>query len=144
MEFTKKDFLISTDPSKLDLKLIHRFLTNAYWSKNISFEIVEKSTRNSLCFGLFHHGQQIGFARVISDYATFAYLADVFILEEYRGQGLSKWLMECILGYPDLQNLRRWVLVTRDAHGLYRHFGFTHLQAPERYMEIVHLNPYEP
>jgi GNAT superfamily N-acetyltransferase len=142
MEQKKEDFLISTDRSRLDRNLIHRFLADSYWAKNIPFEIMEKSIENSLCFGAYHTSQQVGFARVISDYATFAYIGDVFVLEEYRGRGLSKWLMECILQHPDLQNLRRWTLVTRDAHELYRKFGFTSLQKPERYMEILSPSPY--
>lgn len=138
----KEDFLISTDRARLNIKLIHRFLTDSYWAKNIPYTAVEKSINHSLCFGVYHTNQQVGFARVISDYATFAYLADVFILEEYRGRGLSRWLMEYIFHHPELQNLRRWTLVTRDAHELYRKFGFTGLQKPERYMEILHPAPY--
>lgn len=137
MNFTKDNFLVSTDLSRLDLQFIHRFLTQSYWAPNIPFEIVEKSVRNSLCFGVYHHDRQVGFARVVSDFATYAYLADVFIVEEYRARGLSKWLMECILQHPELQGIRRWSLVTRDAHELYRKFGFTELQKPERHMEIV-------
>ncbi len=142
MDHSKEDFLISTDRCRLDTKLIHRFLADSYWAKNIPYEIVEKSINHSLCFGIYHAGQQVGFARVISDYATFAYLADVFILEEYRGRGLSRWLMECIFHHSDLQNLRRWTLVTRDAHGLYRKFGFIGLQKPDGYMELLRPAPY--
>ena len=142
MDFTKDDFLISTDLTRLDLQLIHRFLTQSYWAPKIPFEIVEKSVRNSLCFGVYHHDRQVGFARVISDFATFAYLADVFIVEEYRARGLSKWLMECILQHPDLQGLRRWSLATKDAHELYRKFGFTELQKPESHMEMLRTPPY--
>lgn len=142
MDFTKDDFLISTDPTRLDLQFIHRFLTQSYWAPKIPFEIVEKSVRNSLCFGVYHHDRQVGFARVVSDFATYAYLADVFIVEEYRARGLSKWLMECILQHPDLQGLRRWSLATRDAHELYRKFGFTELQKPDRHMEMVRTPPY--
>lgn len=129
---------ISTDKSLLDLQLIHNYLSKeSYWAKNIPMEIVERSVKNSLCFGVFEDGLQIGFARVISDYATFAYLADVFILPEHRGKGYSKQLIDFIRNYPDLQGLRRWMLATLDAQGLYRKFGFTGLSKPERLMEIT-------
>jgi len=134
--WTQGDYEISTDPARLNVGVVHAFLTNSYWARGIPLETVERSILNSLCFGLYHGGRQIGFARVITDQATFGYLADVFVLEAYRGRGLSRWLMECIVGHPDLQGLRRWILLTRDAHGLYRQFGFTPLAAPERYMEI--------
>jgi GNAT superfamily N-acetyltransferase len=136
-------YKISTDRSLLDVQLIHNFLTNSYWAKDIPQSFVEKSIENSLCFGIYEGKQQVGFARVISDFATFAYLADVFILEEYRGKGLSKALMEFIFKHPDLQNLRRWMLVTRDAHGVYRKFGFRNVQNPESYMELVNPNVYQ-
>lgn len=142
IEYTRDDYLVSTDKGKLDLSVIHGFLSRSYWAKNIPMETVRKSVDNSLAFGVYHAGKQIGFARLITDYAAFAYLADVFILEEYRGRGLSKWLMECILAHPDLQGLRRWLLATRDAHGLYSQFGFTPLNAPEKWMEITLRNPY--
>ncbi|AEI48598.1 GNAT family N-acetyltransferase [Runella slithyformis] len=143
-EFQKDAFVISTDKSKLDIKLIHDYLSNhSYWAENIPREIVERSIQNSLCFGLYHHNRQIGFARVTTDFATFGYLADVFILEEYRSQGLSKWLMECILEKtPELQGFRRWSLATADAHGLYEQFGFTALARPERMMEKVGFTKY--
>jgi GNAT superfamily N-acetyltransferase len=144
MEQRREGFLISDDRQKLDIPMIHSFLTNSYWAKNIPLNIVEKSTRNSLCFGVYDGNRQIGFARIVSDYSTFAYLCDVFILEEHRGKGLSKWMMECIMQHPDLQGLRRWILATRDAHDLYRKFGFTELQKPDRYMEIVRVPPYAP
>jgi len=133
---------ISTDPSRLDLDVIHGYLTRSYWGKGISRETVERSIAGSLCFGLFKGARQIGFARVITDRATFAYLADVFILEEFRGRDLGKRLMETIRAHPDLRNLRRWMLVTRDAHGLYEKFGFGPLAHPERHMEIEEGNPY--
>ena len=130
------DYLITTDKSKLDLKVIHNFLTNeSYWSQNIPFEIVKAATENSLNFGLFFKEKQIGYARIVSDFATTAYLADVFVLKEFRGQGLSKWLMEIIMNHPDLQGLRRWILATKDAHGLYKQFGWKPIAAPERWME---------
>ena len=139
--WANRDFEISTDPARIDVAVVHGFLTNCYWAKGISLELVRRSLEHSICFSIFHGQTQIGFARVITDRATFAYLADVFVLESYRGQGLSKWLMECIQGHPDLQGLRRWMLATRDAHGLYRRFGFHELAGPERFMEIHH--PYK-
>jgi len=119
----------------MDILIIHNFLTNSYWAKGVSESTVRKAIANSLCFGLFRATQQIGFARVITDRATFAYLADVFVVEEFRGRGLAKWLVEEIVGHTDLQNLRRWLLATRDAHELYRKFGFTGLTTPARFME---------
>lgn len=136
-------FSISTDKSQLDLEMIDNFLKTSYWAKDIPKSIVEKSIAHSLCFGVYDKEQQIGFARVISDYATFAYLADVFILESYRGQGLGKWLIQSILAHSELQNLRKFLLGTWDAHELYRQFGFNSLNRPERYMEIVNLNVYQ-
>lgn len=144
MEQRKEGFLISTDQNKLDIPMIYSFLTSSYWAKNVPRDIVEKSARNSLCFGIYNGSLQVGFARVISDYATYAYICDVFILDDYRGKGLSKWLMQCIMQHSELQGLRRWSLVTRDAHELYRKFGFTQLQKPERYMEILRIPPYGP
>jgi GNAT superfamily N-acetyltransferase len=136
-------FVVSTDPALLDLPLIHEFLSNrSYWAAGIPLEVVRRSTENSLCFGLYQEGRQIGFARVVTDRATFAYLGDVFVLEPARGQGLSKWLLECIVRHPDLQGLRRIVLGTRDAHGLYERFGFTPLASPERFMEICRPDVY--
>jgi GNAT superfamily N-acetyltransferase len=135
-EYRKNGFVISTDRERLDLDLVHGFLTECYWCEGISREVVSKSIENALCFGIYADRKQIGFARVISDYATYAYLGDVLVLETHRGQGLAKWLMECIMKHPLLQGLRRWSLVTGDAHGLYSQFGFTPLQAPERWMEI--------
>jgi GNAT superfamily N-acetyltransferase len=133
---SRSDFLVSTDRSLLNLDVIHGFLSNCYWSAGIPREVVVRAIEHSLCFGMYDSGRQIGFARAISDLATFAYIADVFILESYRGQGLSKWLMECIRRHPQLQGLRRWALATRDAHGLYAQFGFTPLQNQELWMEI--------
>jgi len=133
-EYTKNNYITSTDKSKLDLETVHAYLTRSYWSENIPFEIVKKSTEHSLCFGVYNKTKQIGFARVISDYTTFAYLADVFILEEERGKGLSKWLMECILKNHALQGLRSITLMTKDAHGLYEKYGFKINPFPNRYM----------
>ena len=135
--------LISTDPTRLNLDVVHGFLSRAYWSKNIPRSIVERAVRNSLCFGVYAGGQQVGFARVITDRATFAYIADVFILETHRGRGFSKFMMRAIKAHPDLQGLRRWSLATRDAHGLYSQFGFTPLKMPERHMEILDLGIYK-
>ena len=140
---TKDDFTITTDKAKLDLKVIHNFLANeSHWSKNIPFEKVKNSVDNSLNFGLFHKANQIGYARVISDFPTIAYLGDVFIIKSYRGKGLSKWLTEQVMAHPNLQELRRWVLVTADAHGLYKKFGWTSLSKPELYMEYYNPNVY--
>ena len=120
-----KDYSVSTDKSKLDIKLIHKFLSEeAYWSKKIPFEIVKKSIENSFCFGVYHGEEQVGFAKLITDYATYAYLADVFITPSHRGKGLSKMLMSEIINHPELQGLRRISLATTDAHGLYEQFGF--------------------
>lgn len=134
---TGNDILISTDKALLNTEVIYNFLNSSYWAQGRTLQVIKKSIRNSLCFGVYLYGQQIGFARVITDYATFAYLADVFILEEYRGNGFSKKLLKYILSHPDLQNMKRWMLATRDAHNLYRKFGFTQLKNPERFMEIV-------
>jgi GNAT superfamily N-acetyltransferase len=117
---------------------IHGYLSRAYWSEGIPRDIVEKAIANSLCFGLFHGENQIGLARVITDRATYAYLCDVYVLEEFRGKGFGVWLMECVMSHPDLQGLRRFSLATRDAHGLYEKFGFAELKKPESQMETVH------
>lgn len=136
MEWTKEDFLISTDKTKIDVSYVHHFLANCYWAENIPVEVVQRSIEGSLCFGVYHYQKQIGFARAITDEATFAYLCDVFIDENFRGQGLSKWLMKTILDYDGLQGLRRFMLATKDAHGLYTQFGFVPLILPERWMHI--------
>jgi GNAT superfamily N-acetyltransferase len=130
------DFLVSTDPALLDLAVIHDYLSNrSYWAQGRPSEVIQRSIENSLCFGLYESGKQAGFARIVTDRATFAWLCDVFVLEPWRGRGLSKWLMECILQHPGLQGLRRIVLATKDAHELYRPYGFAPLSAPERFME---------
>lgn len=140
-EAVKNEFIISTDKLKLDVGLIHNYLAKeSYWAKNIPLAIVKKSIRGSFCFGLYQNSAQIGFARVVTDHATFAYLADVFILDGYRGKGLGKWLIEEIMSHADLQGLRRWLLATKDAHGLYAQFGFMPLDKPER---IMGLKPFE-
>ena len=135
MEWIDGEFTVTCDPARQDLDAIHGFLTRTYWAKGISKETVRKSIAGSLCFALLHKGEQIGFARVITDRATIAYLGDVFVLEPYRGRGLSKWLMECVSAHPDLQGLRRWMLATSDAHGLYQQFGFKPLGKPSVFME---------
>lgn len=135
-EWRQGAYLISTDRSRLDLDLVHTFLSKrSYWAQGRTIDVIERSIENSLAFGVFENDQQIGFARIVTDYATFAWVADVFIVETKRGLGLSKWLMEVILSHPDLQGFRRWVLATKDAHDLYRRFGFHDLKRPERWME---------
>ena len=130
------DYEISTDRSRLNIDLIHDYLSNhSYWAAGRSREVVERSIENSLPFGIYKSSGQVGFARIVTDYATFAWVADVFILPEHRGQGLSKRLMEVIIAHPQLQGFRRWVLSTKDAHGLYERFGFIKLRRPERWME---------
>jgi GNAT superfamily N-acetyltransferase len=136
--YLKKGFTVATNKHLLDYELIYRFLSEqSYWAKQIDPAIVMKSIENSLCFGVYHHQQQVGFARVITDSATFAYIADVFITPEYRKQGLSKLLVQTILEYPELAGLRRWMLATKDAHGLYSQFGFEGIKKPETFMEIT-------
>lgn len=142
-EWRQGPYLVSTDRSKLDIDVIHGFLSRAYWAEGIPREVVERSIEHSLSFGVYKGEQQVGFARVVTDYATFAYIGDVFILEEFRGQGLSKWMMQAVVEHPALQGIRRWMLLTRDAHGLYRKVGFTEPKAPERYMERVVLDVYK-
>jgi len=142
MKWVRDTFTVTCDPAKLDLAVVAGFLASSYWAEGIPIATVEKSLENSLCFVVLDGERQIGFARVITDRATIAYLGDVFILPEYRGRGLAKWLMECIVSHPDLQGLRRWMLGTRDAHGLYARFGFTPLKHPERVMELRDPNPY--
>ena len=158
LERRQGEFVVSTDPKRLDLDVIHGFLTNCYWAKGIPREIVARSIEHSLCFGVYdgrrkspllptagRNGSpvQVGFARVISDFATYAYIADVFVLESHRGHGLGKLLMEGIMQHPKLQGLRRWNLSTLDAHGLYAQFGFATPKWPERYMEILRPDAYK-
>ena len=142
-EHQRGEYSITTDPASFNLDVVHGYLTNCYWAQGIPRETVERSIEGALCFALFAGKEQVGFARVITDRATYAYLADVFILEAHRGRGLAKWMMDCILGHPELQGLRRWSLVTRDAHGLYEQFGFTPLQEPQRYMEKIDRDVYK-
>jgi GNAT superfamily N-acetyltransferase len=141
VEREREGFTISTDPRRLDLDVIHGYLARSYWAAGIPRELVERSLRHSLCFGVYSGREQVGFARVVTDLATFAYVADVFVLEAHRGRGLSKWLMETLLDHPDLRDVRRWHLVTRDAHGLYARFAFAEPR-PGRHMERTRENPY--
>ena len=132
----KGDFLISTERHRLDREMIHDFLAReSYWAKGRDLEVVNRGIDNSLSFGIYHGRKQVGFGRVVTDYATFAWVADVFVVAEHRGQGLGKWLIEVMLSHPQLQGFRRWALSTRDAHELYRIFGFNELARPERWME---------
>ena len=144
----KNGFLVATDPALLDLDAIHDFLSHSYWAEGIPRETVARSLKHSLCFGLYEKNlasadAQIGLARVVSDYTTFAYLCDVYVLESHRGQGLGTWFMDCVMRHPDLQGLRRFNLVTRDAHGLYEKLGFAVTTNPGGYMEILKRNLYK-
>jgi GNAT superfamily N-acetyltransferase len=136
-EHFKDGFVVSTDPKKLQGEEIFAFLSRSYWAENRSRERVALSLKNSLCFGLYKEGRQIGLARVVTDYSTFAYFCDVYVLEEYRRRGLGKWLVSIVMDHPDLQGFRLWSLRTRDTHELYRRFGFTELRFPDRWMEKV-------
>ncbi len=142
MNWQQDEFTISNERAALNISLIHDFLRSSYWAKGIPKEIVVKALENSLCFGVFHQNRQVGFGRVVTDRATFAYLADVFVIESYRGRGLGKWLVACVLEHPELQGLRRWSLATADAHALYRQFGFVPLSKPDRMMEKLDLDIY--
>ena len=142
-DFTRGKYTVSSDRNKLDVAAVHAFLSQSYWSSGIPLAVVERAVANSLCFGLFYQARQVGFARVVTDKATFAYLADVYVLDAHRGLGLSKWLMEVITEHQDLQGLRRFVLATADAHGLYRKFGFTPLTNPGTMMEILRSDVYQ-
>ena len=136
------DILVSTDQARLDIETLHRFLTGSYWAQGVPREVVERSIRHSICFGAFDGDRQVGFSRVITDRATFAYVADVFVLPSHRGRDIGKHLMACITSHPELQNLRLWALFTRDAHGLYRQFGFGEARYPDRLMERRTPDPY--
>jgi GNAT superfamily N-acetyltransferase len=137
------DYEISSDPQRLNATAIHAYITRSYWAAGVPLETVARAIRHSLCFGLYHGSEQVGFARVVTDKATFAYLADVYVLEAHRDHGLGKWLIACVLQHADLQGLRRLMLATRDAHGLYSQHGFTPLAHPERLMEIVRPDIYQ-
>ena len=143
IQWERGDFLISTDPTLLQIDVVHSYLKNAYWCQGIPRKIVVKSIEHSLPFGLYKANKQIGFARVITDYSTIAYLGDLFILEEHQGLGLGKWLTDVIVSHPDLEGLRRWILLTLDAHGLYEQYGFTNIESPERWMERWDSEVYE-
>ena len=134
-EWKRGEYVVSTDPRRLDLGAVHGFLQGSYWARGVPLEVVERSVENSLCFGLYRGDEQVGFARVVSDRATLAYLAEVFVVEQHRRPGLGKWLMQVVLSHPDLRGLRRWMLTTADAHGLYRGYGFRELASPEIFME---------
>jgi GNAT superfamily N-acetyltransferase len=137
------EYEISSDTNRLNVEVIHNFLAKeSYWSKGIPRAVVERAIQHSLCFGMYHQTAQVGFARVVTDRSTFALLADVFILSAHRGKGLSKLLMRCVVGHEDLQGLRRLLLLTSDAHGLYRQFGFKELGDPSRFMEILRQDLY--
>lgn len=143
MEWKQSEFRITDERADLDMEIIHSFLRESYWAKGIPRPIVEKAIKNSVCFGLYHDSKQIGFARVVTDLATFAYLSDVFVIPAFRGRGLGKWLISCVLIHPELQGFRRWLLATRDAHGLYESNGFVSLPKPEWFMEINDPEIYE-
>ena len=143
IETQRDNFTISTDPARLDMEAIADMLTRAYWAAGRPRERTERAFANSLVFGVYDGDKQIGMARVISDYAVFAYLGDVYIHEDYRAHGLGKWLIKTVMSHPDLQGLRRWTLATHDAHELYRQFGWDDLQNPEKWMEILHPFPGE-
>jgi GNAT superfamily N-acetyltransferase len=139
----KDDYLITTDRTKMDIRFIHHFLsTETYWSKGIPLDVVQRAIEHSLNFGIFHRNSQVGYARIVSDFATMCYLGDVFIIPDHRGKGLSKWLIEQIRAHPDLKGLRRWILLTRDAHELYKQFGWRTIAHPDRWMEIHDPNVY--
>jgi GNAT superfamily N-acetyltransferase len=139
----RDEYIVSNDPARLQLDVIHRFLTHSYWAQNIPRELVARSIDGSVAYGIYHQdGDQVGFARVVTDRATFGYLADVFVLEEHRSRGLATWLMQCILETPELADFRRWLLITRDAHALYRGVGFAAPAKPENIMEKVRRDPY--
>jgi GNAT superfamily N-acetyltransferase len=142
VEESRGEYWLSSDLGQMDVDAIHGYLSRVYWSEGIPREVVERSMQNSLCFGVFCGTEQVGFARVITDFATFAYVADVFVLEQHRGRGLATWLMQFMMQHPRLQGLRRWALATRDAHGLYEKVGFKLLN-PDRWMEIVVPNIYK-
>jgi GNAT superfamily N-acetyltransferase len=135
--FINKGYQISTDKNLLDFEVIHKYLNeDSYWANGMPVDVLKTAIENSVCFGVFYLQQQIGFASVITDKATFAYIGNVFVLPEFRGKGLSKWLMQTIMAHPELQGLRRWSLATADAHGLYKQFGFKEISHPDRWMEI--------
>jgi GNAT superfamily N-acetyltransferase len=135
-EMRRGQHWVTTDPEKLDMEVVYGYLSRAYWCEQIPRATLERALRHSLCFSLFESERQVGLVRVVTDYTTFAYLCDVFVLESHQGQGLGTWMMQCVMQHPDLQGLRRWHLTTRDAHALYRKSGFVALSKPERHMEV--------
>jgi len=143
MQWQRDEFVITDNHEALDMDVIHGFLRESYWARGIPRSLMERSLTNSLCFGLSCGDRQVGFARAITDYATFAYLADVFILPEFRGRGLAAWLVGCVVHHPELQGLRRILLATADAHGLYQGCGFSPLRSPGNFMEIGRADPYQ-
>lgn len=143
MKWHRGEFTITDSRADLDVDLIHGFLRTSYWATNIPREVVSRSLEHSLCLGLYRDGEQVGFGRAITDCATFAYLSDVFVIAELRGRGLGRWLVNCVFEHPDLQGLRRWMLATKDAHGLYAQSGFGPLQSPEWFMEVHDPAAYE-
>lgn len=142
-QWRRGDYLLTTDPNAIDVGAVHAFLVQSYWTPGVPLEVIQRAMAHSLCFGLLREHELIGFARVISDYATFAYVADVFVLPPFRGHGLATWMMTCIVAHPHLQGLRRWCLATRDAHSLYAKVGFQRTTIPERWMEILDSHVYE-
>ena len=141
MSFSADDFIVSSDKSKLNVDVVYEFLTNSYWAAGRSREAVEKTINSSICFGIYNGNDQAGYARVLTDFITIAYIADVFVLEKFRGIGLGKKLIGSILSYPGLEGVKKWMLATNDAHGLYSQFGFKSLSRPEKYMELLNSNP---
>jgi GNAT superfamily N-acetyltransferase len=143
-KWVREQFLISTDRSLLDIDLVHGYLSTSYWATGMPRAVLERGIENSLIFGIYDGNRQVGFARAITDLATYAYLSDVFVIEAYRGRGLSKWLIECVIAHPDLQGLRRFALFTRDAQGLYERYGFAPARGSSTYLERWAPNVYEP
>ncbi len=143
LEIQANPYMISTDPSKLDVDAIAGMLSRSYWARGRTRQNLERALQNSLVFGLYEGIRQIGLARVVTDYGVFGYLCDVFVHEDYRGRGLGKWLVQTVMSHPDLQGLRRWILATQDAHALYRQFGWSALEHPDLIMEILKPNPGE-
>jgi GNAT superfamily N-acetyltransferase len=142
IEVVRGEYVVSTDRSRIDVAAVHAFLSNTYWSPGVPEDVIRRAIAGSICFGIYHGSDQVGFARVITDRATYAYLSDVYVLESHRGRGLSRWMMEVIMSHPDLQGLRRFSLSTRDAHGLYKKFGFGPVGNPDRQMEIMRRDIY--
>jgi GNAT superfamily N-acetyltransferase len=142
VERTRGEYVVSSDPARIDLDVVHGYLRESYWAAGMPLELLRRAIEGSITFGVYHGDRQAGFARVITDAATYAYLSDVFILEEFRGRGLSTFLMDVIMAHPALQGLRRFALSTRDAHGLYARYGFAPLAQADRHLEIFHPAPY--